>query len=143
MKKYIIILLKCILILWGPILLIEETFLFDYISSAESFICSIIISILCLIMYMKTYKKVKKEKINCYIYNIANTILLVIMNVALGYLFTNLVNLKLFHHCMESGWDCFLEGIEYLLIGLEYAFLSIIILIVWLFVRFIKFLNTK
>ena len=55
-------LLKSLLILWLPILLIEETFLFNYIISDELVIIfSIIIIVLCLFMYIKTYKKIKRK----------------------------------------------------------------------------------
>ena len=145
MKKVIYIistLLKSLLLLWVPILLIEETFLLNYID-AGIYVFSLIISILCLIMYIKTYKKINKKQINCYLYNIINTILLVIFNIALGYLFLNLIDLNVFHQCLGSGWDCFLFGIEYLIIGIEYALFSVIALIIWLIVRLIKYLNSK
>ncbi len=145
MKKVIYIislLLKNLLILWVPILLIEETFLFDYMGKEGSLIFSVIVSILCLIMYIKTYKKLN-EKVNRYLYNIVNTILLVISNLLLGYFFIYLIDLNVFHQCMGSGWDCFLFGIEYLIIGFEYALLSVIILVIWLVVKLIKFLNSK
>jgi len=134
---------KYILILWIPVLLIEETILLDYISPMGTLICSLLMSVLCLIVYIKTYKKAIKEGINCYMYNIINTILLGITNLGLGYLFLSLIDLKLFHQCGGYGWDCFLYGIEYLLIGIEYAILPVIILIIWLIVRLIKFLSTK
>lgn len=139
----ILLLLKSLLILWVPILLVEETFLFNYVGPVGSLIISVILSILCLIMYIKTYKKIKKEKKNYYLYNIFNAILFIIFNLTLGYFFINLIDLKIFHHCVGSGWDCFLFGIEYLIIGFEYAFLSAIILVIWLFVRLIKFLKNK
>ncbi len=145
MKKVIYIistLLKSLLLLWVPILLIEETFLLNYID-AGIYVFSLIISILCLIMYIKTYKNINKKQINCYLYNIINTILLVIFNIALGYLFLNLIDLNVFHQCLGSGWDCFLFGIEYLIIGIEYALFSVITLIIWLIVRLIKYLNSK
>ena len=145
MKKVIYIistLLKSLLLLWVPILLIEETFLLNYID-AGIYVFSLIISILCLIMYIKTYKNINKKQINCYLYNIINTILLVIFNIALGYLFLNLIDLNVFHQCLGSGWDCFLFGIEYLIIGIEYALFSVIALIIWLIVRLIKYLNSK
>ena len=145
MKKVIYIistLLKSLLLLWVPILLIEETFLLNYID-AGIYVFSFIISILCLIMYIKTYKNINKKQINCYLYNIINTILLVIFNIALGYLFLNLIDLNVFHQCLGSGWDCFLFGIEYLIIGIEYALFSVITLIIWLIVRLIKYLNSK
>ena len=145
MKKLIYIislLLKSLLILWVPILLIEETFLFDYIGAEGSLIFSVVVSILCLIMYIKTYKKLD-EKVNRYLYNIVNVILLVISNLVLGCLFLNLIDLNVFHQCMGSEWACFLFGIEYFIIGLEYALLPVIILVIWLFVKLIKFLNSK
>lgn len=134
-------LLKSILILWIPILLIEETFFYEYIGPQGSFIFSIIASILCFIVYKKGYKKV--DRIDCYFYNIINAILLVITNVILGYFFLYLIDIEVFHQCTGSGWDCFLFGIEYLFIGFEYAFLSIIVLVIWLFVKLIKFLNYR
>lgn len=146
MKKLICILsviFKSLLILWVPILLIEETFLLNFIGVNGSLIVSVIASILCLILYIKTYKKMVKEKINCYFYNIINTILLIISNLVLGYFFLYLMELNIFHQCMGSGWDCFLFGIEYMLIGLEYAFFSVVILVIWLLIRFVKFLYNK
>ncbi len=146
MTKLIYILssfIKCLLVLWVPILLIEETFLFDFIGSAGALICSLFASVLCLILYIKTYKKAKQERINCYIYNIINAMLLEIINLILGYLFLYFIDLNLFHQCTGDGWSCFLFGIEYGLIGMEYAILSVIILIIWLIVRLIKFLSTS
>lgn len=146
MKKLIYMILsffKYILILWIPILLIEETFLLNYIGVMGTLICSLLMSVLCLIIYIKTYKKAIKERINCYMYNIINAVLLGITNLVLGYLFISLIDLNLFHQCVGYGWDCFLFGIEYLLIGIEYAILSTIILIVWLIVRLIRFLSAK
>lgn len=137
----ILLFLKYILILWVPILLIEETFLFNYIGVSGTLICSLLMSVLCLIVYIKTYKKI--TKVNCYKYNIINAILLGITNLALGYLFIELIDLNLFHQCVGDGWACFMFGIEYLLIGIEYAILSVIILIVWLITRLIKFLITR
>ncbi len=146
MKKFISIislLLKNLLILWVPILLIEETFLFNYLGS-EYFLTliSIIASSLCLNSYIKTYKKVN-GKINCYLYNIVNAILLVIFNLVLGYFFFYLIDINIFHQCMGSGWECFLFGIEYVIIGFEYALLSAITLVIWLFIRLVKFLSSK
>ena len=146
MKKvtYIISsLLKSLLILWVPVLLFEETFLYDYIWTEFAFIISTFAIIFCLIMYKKSYKKLNKEKMNCYLFNIVNTILLVISNLILGYLFLRLTDLKIFHHCVGTGRECFLFGIEYLIIGMEYAFFSVIILVIWLFVRLIKFLRSN
>ncbi len=146
MKKLIYMILsffKYILILWVPILLIEETFLLDYIDVIGTFICSLLMSVICLIIYIKTYKKAMKEGINCYIYNIINTILLGITNLVLGYLFMILIDLNLFHQCVGYGWDCFLFGIEYWLIGIEYAILPAIILVIWLIGRLIRFLKIK
>ena len=143
MKKlgYILIsLLKNLLILWIPILLIEETFLNNYILAVPLLIISVIICILCLILYIKSYKKIK---INYYLYNITNTILLVISNIALGYFFYYLTDIKVFHHCLGSGWDCFMFGIEYQLIGIIYAAFSIATLLIWLFVKLIKNLKSK
>lgn len=140
--NYIISLFKSLIILWLPILLIEETFLFNYIGGVGSLILSVILSFLCLIMYIKNYKKVN-ENVNHYFYNGFNTLLLIISNIVLGFLFVNLVDLNIFHQCNESGWDCFLFGIEYFLIGFEYALLSIIVLVIWLFGRLIKFLNSR
>lgn len=131
--------IKYILILWVPILLVEETSLFNYINTLGSFIISVLMSFICLITYINDYKKICKKKINCYTYNIINTILLVITNVALGYLFLEFIDLKIFHQCLGYGWDCFLFGIEYQLIGIEYAFLSVIILIIWIIIRLIKY----
>ena len=133
--------LKSIVILWLPILLIEETFLYDYIGSFF-LVFSIIASIECLIVYIKTYKK-NVVKVNCYCYNIVNAILLIIINVVLGYFFLYLIDIGVFHQCKGSGWDCFLFGVEYLFIGFEYAFLTLIALVIWLLVRLIKFLNSR
>lgn len=72
-----------------------------------------------------------------------NAIVLGIINVALGYTFIHLIDIKFFHYCKGSGWDCFLYGLEYLLIGIEYAILPAIVLIIWLIVKLIKFLSNK
>lgn len=146
MKKYALLLLsylKYLLILWMPILLIEETILLDYVGNMGSFICSLLMSILCLIMYIKDYRKKQKEKINCYIYNGVNALILGVSNYALGYLFMHLIEINIFHQCLGSGWDCFLFGIEYWLIGIEYSILIVISLIIWLIARFIKYLGIK
>ena len=76
-------------------------------------------------------------------YNIVNAILLVIFNLVLGYFFFYLIDINIFHQCMESGWECFLFGIEYVIIGFEYALLSVITLVIWLFIRLVKFLSSK
>lgn len=144
MKKYIYMILndlKYLLILWLPILIIEETILFDYVSSVGAFIVSILASLIGLFIYIEDYKRIDKNKVNRYIYNIANVIILGLSSLSLGYLFVNLVDMQVFHHCMGQGWDCFLFGIEYLLIGFYYASFTLIILIIWLIVRFIKHLK--
>lgn len=147
MKKYILLIfsyIKYLLILWVPILLIEETFLLEFVSEGGSFICSIIMFIVSLYIYITTYiKKIQDKAINRYKYNIINTIILGIINVALGYYFMHLIYIGVFHQCKGSGWDCFLFGLEYLIFGIEYALLPVIILIIWLIVRLIKYLNTK
>lgn len=133
--------LKSILILWLPVLWVEETFLYNYIGDYGTFIFSIIAFIICLIVYIKTYKK--ETEINCYLYNIINSILLIITNIMLGYLFLYLIDLGIFHQCPGSGWECFLFGIEYIFIGFEYAFLTLLVLVIWLFVRLIKYFISK
>ncbi len=143
MNKLISILatfLKCIFILWIPVLLFEESFIYEYLGYIGAFIASIIATILCLIVYIKAYKKVS---FNHYLYNIANAILLAITSVIFGYLFLYFIDIGIFHQCGGTGWECFLFGIEYLLIGFEYALLSIIILVIWLFVRLIKYIINK
>lgn len=135
--------LKYLLILWIPILLVEETFIFDVVGAFGSIILSIILSIFTLIIYMKNYMKLNKEKINCYTYNIVNTILLAVSNIILGYLFIYLIDLNILHQCSGDGWSCFLFGIEYWLIGLEYAIISILALIIWLIFRLIKHSKNK
>lgn len=135
--------LKYILILWIPILLIEETFLYDYFTPSGTLIISLLMSLICLISYIKDYKKISKEKNNCYIYNIINTILLVVTNLGLGYLFLELIDLNIFHQCIGDGWACFLFGIEYLMIGFIYASLSVLVLIIWLLIRLIKYLKLR
>lgn len=146
MKNTIYTILSCLkylLILWIPILLVEETFIFDFVGAFGSIIISLILSIFTLIIYMKNYMKMNKEKINCYIYNIVNAILLAVSNIILGYLFIYLIDLNILHQCSGDGWSCFLSGIEYWLIGLEYAIISIIALIIWLIYKLIKYLNTS
>lgn len=138
----ILILLKNLLILWLPILLIEETSLIKFIHDEGIVIFSVIISIICLIIYIKNYKN-NKANINCYLYNIINTILLIISNIALGYCFFSLIDLNIFHQCLGTGWSCFLFGIEYIIIGFIYAIISIIILIIWLLIKLIKYLTKK
>ncbi len=144
MKKLMDILsslFRSILILWIPILLIEETFLYEYISYYGLFIISIIAAIICLIIYIKKCKKI--TKINCYLYNIVNTISIAVTNIALGYLFFYFIDKGIFHQCGGTGWDCFLFGIEYIFIGFEYAALSLCILVIWLFIRLIKHIIAK
>lgn len=65
MKKYILLIfsyIKYLLILWVPILLIEETFLLEFVSEGGSFICSIIMFIVSLYIYITTYIKKYKTK---------------------------------------------------------------------------------
>lgn len=146
MKNTIYTILSCLkylLILWIPILLVEETFIFDFVGAFVSIIISLILSIFTLIIYMKNYMKMNKEKINCYIYNIVNAILLAVSNIILGYLFIYLIDLNILHQCNGDGWSCFLFGIEYWLIGLEYAIISILALIIWLIFRLIKHSKNK
>lgn len=146
MKNYIYMLLKdlkYLLILWIPILIIEETVLFDYISSGGSLIFSVLSSLICLLTYIKDYKRIDKNKVNIYIYNVSNAIILSLSNLSLGYLFINLIDMQIFHQCMGQGWDCFLFGIEYLLIGIEYVILAVIALIIWLIIRFVIYFNTS
>lgn len=137
------LLIISLVILWVPILLIEETFLFDYIGAVGSFITSFILIIIGLFIYISSYKKIGKEKVNCYLYNIINTIILAISNVALGSLFFKLIESGIFHQCMGEGWDCFLFGIEYFFIGYEYALVAVVILVIWLIVKLIKYLIAK
>lgn len=137
--------LKIILILWIPILLIEETSLFNIVDKTGiSFICTIPSFMISFYIYVITCtKKVQDKSINCYKYNIFNTIILGIINIFLGYYFVHLIDIGIFHQCPGSGWDCFMFGIEYLIFGIEYALLSAIILIIWLIVKLIKKIKLK
>lgn len=129
------------LLLWIPIIIFKEVFLIE--NFLHLLYVTVFLFILAFYRYKYIYKKAIEYGVNCYAYNIINTILSIIVNFAMGILCIYLIDLKIFHQCPYTGLSCLGFDLEYVFIGIEYGALSIVTLVGWIIYRFIKFVNAE
>ena len=130
------------LISWGLFILIDEnTFLSQSTAENLAFTIGLIIQLLILVIYyIYTNKEVKKNDLNLIKYNIFLFIFWNILSFLTILGFTYLVNNEYLHICQGTGWDCFLNGIEYMLYGLSMIALSLLILFIDLVIVIYKWI---
>lgn len=130
---------------WGIFILCDENKLISQ-SDAENLALysgiAILIGLL-VIYYICVKKIIKKHNLNSTKFNI---ILLLLWSVS-SKLITNGLNTlvinKKIHICQGSGWECFLNGIEYDIEGLLMIALAILILIINLIIIIYKYIKKK
>lgn len=117
---------------WGIFILCDEFPLLSQ-SSAESLalVVGLIFSIIILVLYLVVVKKIiKKYELNSKRFNIFLILLWIVISILSLMSFLWLVEEELLHVCKSSGWDCFLNGIEYGIYGLLLVIVAIVVIIV-------------
>lgn len=65
------------------------------------------------------------------------------MTVGMIYFTIYFVDIDYLHYCGGDGWDCFLNGIEYLFHGFFMVILSLIIGVIKIFICIYKFIKNR
>lgn len=130
------------LISWGLFTLIDEnTFVSQSIAENIAFTVGLIIQVIILVIYfIYTNKGVKKTNLNLIKYNIFLFILWNAISILITTGLVYLVNNGYLHICQGTGWDCFLNGIEYMLYGLSMIVLSLLILLIDVIIIIYKYI---
>ena len=138
--------IKCVLlyqiICWGLFILCDENKLISQTLSEEiAMITGIIVLIVLLIIYfIFSNKYIKKNNLDSKKFNILLFIIWIISSISIMFVLFNLVENEYLHVCDGSGWDCFLNGIEYGIEGILMIFLAILILIIRIIIMFYKYI---
>lgn len=141
--------IKCVLICqflcWGIFILCDESkFISQSSSEGIATISGIILLISLLIIYFIFANNIiKKHSMNSKKFNIFLFISWVITSILVMFVLISLVDNKYLHVCQGSGWDCFLNGIEYGLQGIFMVILAILILIINLIIKFYRFITKR
>lgn len=120
------------IISWGIFILVDES---PFIIKSNAEMISIWIGIFLLLILILLYfifskKVIIKNNLNSLAFNINLLVLWVIFSIMGIYVTLKLVDMRVLHYCGGTGWDCFLNGIEYGLFG--FGMLTILgIIMLW------------
>ena len=135
--KYTII---CQLVCWGIFILCDEI---KYIpqSEAESLagysgLAILIILLVCYFIYSDKY--IERNNLNSKKFNIFLFFLWSITSILMMYGLFFLVDNEILHICQGTGWECFLNGFEYIIQGCFMVATAVLILIIKIIIALYK-----
>lgn len=128
-------------ICWGSFILFDENGIFEV---AFAMILGVILLIGVLIYYFKYCNKyLEKNNLNSLKFNISLFVIWFFMTIGMTAFLLELIENDYLHYCGGGGWDCFLNGIEYLFHGFFMVILSLIIGVIKIFICIYKFIKNK
>lgn len=141
--------LKCTIIFqllcWGCFVICDENKFIPQ-SSAEDLALSsglLILVILLFVYFLFANKYIKSNNMNSKRFNIILFFLWTISSILIMFESMNLVSNNYLHVCQDTGWDCFLNGIEYGIEGFFMVVLAILILIIKVIIMIYKHIKKK
>ena len=144
MKEFLLSLKWCLIfqaICWGCFIVFDEIGIFDEFTAL---ILGIIVLIGFLIYYfIYSNKYLIKNNLKVLKFDIIIFIFWIVMTIGMTYFTIYLVDIGYLHYCGEGGWDCFLNGIEYLLYGVCVILLPVVIIFIKIIIWTYKFINKK
>ena len=132
-------------ICWGIFLICDENKLMQRTSAEDiALLMGIVILIGLIVLYfIKINKYISKNQLRSTRFNIFLAISWIILSIIISYLLLGLVESGHLHVCKTSGWDCFLNGIEYALECFLMILQAFIVLLIKSIIRFYKYIKNK
>lgn len=124
--------LICQLICWGLFIICDENKLMLQTNAEElALICGIgTLIVLFIVYFIYADKYVKNNNMNSIKFNIILFFLWLATSSLTTYGLCILVDNNILHACYDSGWACFLNGIEYLIEGFFMIVFALLVLII-------------
>ncbi len=133
------------IVCWGIFTLCDEFPLINQ-DNAESLALTIglLLSLIILILYFVFVKVIiNKNKLNSKLFNVFLISLWIVISLLNSYIFTSLVDEGVLHYCESYGWNCFLNGIEYVMYGILLVVVSLVIILWKIFSGIYRFFKKR
>ena len=132
-------------ICWGIFLLIDENNILKRSTrETTTVLVGIILLIGLLVLYfMKVNKYIDKNNLRPLRFNIFLVISWVLLSIIISYIFLTFIEKGYLHVCKQSGWECFLNGIEYALECILMILQASILVLIKSIIRLYKYIKSK